>query len=439
MGSIVTTSAALARPFHSLSRPMPTQFLVRPIALWIILLAGHSGGAGAQPTASTVEVLPFEYVDHIFVHAELNDGKNAVLLYDPIQNIMLDRRFVRQWCVPSYGGEDVGYGAPVHAGGAGAKQHVVHFVRDLELSLGSQQFAFPLTPVIPLDSMMASALGRHVDGLLGTNVLDAFVLEFDFEDMHFVLHDREAFDAPDDYAELPVTRMEDSQKPTIRATLTLPSGETLTGDYLLDFGMGGTLRLTTRYVDAHDLHERLSPTVATGAERGLGGALQSLVTRLPTFTLGDIALDDVTASLARESSGADADRAWDGLIGLGLLDRFHLYLNLQRDRLWMHPNQRYTAPFPYVQTGLRFAVPVSDDVGFRVVKVEDHSPAAEMGLQAGDQIVAIDGTALSSSNRRLWEDALHRSVGSTLQLTVQRKSERFEVALPVVDALRSQN
>ena len=115
-------------------------------------------------------------------------------------------------------------------------------------------------------------------------------------------------------------------------------GETTTVIVMVDFGMSGALRFTTRYVNDESLVDRMQAATVTENERGMGGALRSRIARLPRVHIGNTTLDSVVVSLAREEQGADAYREWDALIGLELLSRFTLYLDLSGDRLWLRPN-----------------------------------------------------------------------------------------------------
>ena len=94
------------------------------------------------------------------------------------------------------------------------------------------------------------------------------------------------------------------------------------------------------------------------------------------------------------------------------------------------------------QIGMRVERARGDDLAMRVAAVEEGSPAAAAGLQAGDEIVAIDGKRLEFSSRehlKAFDRALRMSFneGTIFLLTVQRRSteaddEAAEVELRLV-------
>jgi regulator of sigma E protease len=63
----------------------------------------------------------------------------------------------------------------------------------------------------------------------------------------------------------------------------------------------------------------------------------------------------------------------------------------------------------------------------RVGVVEDNWPAAQAGLKPGDEIVAIDGKAVTSGDQII--ETIHSSAGRNLKLTVRRGTQTFVVAV----------
>lgn len=413
-----------------------------PLLLAALLTACASPSL-AQPPPSAVGEIPFRYIDHVFLDVALNDSLHAILVYDPVRNVMLDERFARDNRIPTFGGEEVGYGAPVTVGGAGGEEHVVTFARGLTVTAGTDpdvpvlERTFNLTPTIPLDSMMAVALGRTVDGLFGINVLADHVLEFDFERERFVLHDTLRFTPPDDAVSVPISPIGRAGKPSVPVTVYLDSGDAVTGQFVLDFGMGGVLRLTTGFTESHGLVDRVGPTVGSGAETGLGGALQSLFARVPAVSIGDLRVEAPVLSLAQETEGADAYPDHDGLIGLGLIDRYRVFYDAPGATLWLAPTDRTRQPFIYADPGLRWE-PVGRRSGGLVVReVTDGGAAAAACLHPGDRLLSVDGVDASGWTKREWRAAVDAAAfeGHTLTLEVVRGAEVIETSLQVTESL----
>ncbi|MBQ8834850.1 MAG: trypsin-like peptidase domain-containing protein [Oscillospiraceae bacterium] len=73
--------------------------------------------------------------------------------------------------------------------------------------------------------------------------------------------------------------------------------------------------------------------------------------------------------------------------------------------------------------------------GIAVQSVMDGAPAAEAGLQVGDVITAVNGTALTSDE--LVDMVGASSVGDTLELSIYRKGETLELTVTVGEQIQS--
>ena len=391
-----------------------------------IALVGASGSLGAQSAPRTI---PIDVIDHVFVPSRI-DGRPATLLLDPVEGLMLDRGFARRHAIRAVGGQAAGLGGPVRAGGAGAAEHEVLFARRLGLSFGDRSVDVPLAPVIPLDSMMAPALGRHVDGLLGLDLLGDGIVELDFDRRVMRVHERGGFALPDGATTLPARLL--AGKPIVETTIRTADGTSRRAAMVLDFGMAGTVRLTTRYTDANDMVNAVGPVVPNRSETGLGGGLESLMGRVASLSIGDVELREPVVSLARERTGGDAAPPYDGLIGIGVLRRFRVFFDRAESRVAFVPTTRTSRPFVYAPSGVTFAPLGAATRGLVVTRVAPGTPGASAGLRAGDRLLAVASRPAERWTRRDWQDAIDASDGRPIDVSVARggRSLRIRVVAP---------
>ncbi|MDX1625203.1 MAG: hypothetical protein R3323_01705 [Wenzhouxiangellaceae bacterium] len=300
-------------------------FRAAALALAVALPAAQAGDC----TGARVEI------DALIRVPVTISGHPARLALDPIGRVLLDREFVAGTGIETVDSLAAGFGPEARIGGAGGEEQVPRFAMDQQLSVAGLERA--LEPVIVVD--LRGPLGgplADLDGLLGTELFAGRVLDLDLPGRCLELVALAEFRPPDGVAEIPVERMRN--RPVVPARMTLPDGETVQLDLLLDFGMSGTLRVSTRVVDALGLAGRLETEAPERAETGLGGRLESLQARVPRLAVGpsgQAGWSDVPITLARETEGADADPPWDALIGIGLLrDRRVLY-DPAGNRLWL--------------------------------------------------------------------------------------------------------
>jgi hypothetical protein len=188
------------------------------------------------------------------------------------------------------------------------------------------------------DIITMSRQSEPGDGILGIGQFQDRVLEIDFDRRVIVVHDS-----------LPAAAREHVRIPLEwkGTLLSMPLGfRTSSGsgrtDVLLDTGSNGTLNLdsafTARYASAQERTWGM-PAYA----RGIGPARIALErTTLPEVRLGGATIPDVPVYLVP----VVASRGITSTIGLELLRRFHLYVDLRHDALYLKPAKDLRAPFP---------------------------------------------------------------------------------------------
>jgi hypothetical protein len=283
--------------------------------------------APAQAPPPGDRTIPFEFDGHIFFTTHLN-GVAARLLYDPIDGIYLDRRFVlaqpgwhRDW-------RSLGDRGPTMVGGAGPAQVEVTFTDTVSVSMGPVTHRFPRTPVIPLDSMMAGAIAGPVHGLLGTTVFIGHAVQFDFTRRTATLLDPATIDT-NGWSMIPLTMI--GARAVTPITITISDTLRYTMHAVVDWGMAGPFRVTTATTNRLRLLRHAGRFRSIGT--GLGGGLHSRMLGDVQVHLGTERTPPLDIELAREPSGGDATPPYDALLGLGVLSRFDIIYDPDNARM----------------------------------------------------------------------------------------------------------
>lgn len=281
----------------------------------------------ALADVAAAQAIPFDFDRHIFFTAEIN-GVTARLLYDPVDGVFLDRRFVqtqpnwhRDW-------RALGDAGPTMVGGAGPQQVEVTFTDSLSVSVGPVTRSFPRAPVIPLDSMMAGAIAPPVHGLLGTTFFGDRAVRFDFAARIAHLLDPASIDTTG-WTVLPLTML--GARAIVPITITIADTISYTLRAAVDWGMVGPFRVTTAATNRLRLLRHAGGKRTIGS--GLGGALHSVELGNVVIALGDVETAPLDVELARELSGGDASPPYDALLGLGALSRFEVIYDRAGGRL----------------------------------------------------------------------------------------------------------
>jgi hypothetical protein len=198
---------------------------------------------------------------------------------------------------------------------------------------------FQPAPLYVLGVRDAETHLRHrIDGVLGTDFLQHFVVAFDYADAKVDL-----FPATTGGASGPVGVPVDlaGNRLIVPATLTLPDGQALTARLLVDTGNSGGLSLNTPFVRAHDLEARFpnvpGDSINLRISVGVNGAITSRVVSFGGLTIGDARLDRPDVALTTAAAGLAASGDFDGILGADVLRHFTLRIDYPRRRLSLLP------------------------------------------------------------------------------------------------------
>ncbi len=167
------------------------------------------------------------------------------------------------------------------------------------------------------------------------------------------------------------------------------------------------------YAKAHGLPGARPASQAAGT--GIGGVTMEGVAVLRTIAFGGVAFASVPAAFPfrRETPPYPADA--EAVVGMGVLSRFHLIVDLPHQRLYLSPNNDAGAPFKKNRLGLMLD---EDGGALDVLFVAPGSPAAGAGLKTGDCITAIDGKPAKMWTRDLRTALAAGAAGTEVTLTL---------------------
>jgi predicted aspartyl protease len=182
------------------------------------------------------------------------------------------------------------------------------------------------------------------DGIVGFDVFDGKVVEFDWERMRLVLHDG-----------LP-SRASAFTKTTLTYSGSLPAVEVGFGDgdvrasgpFVLDTGGTGTMNVNQAFAARHAFFDGLEK-LGTSSSSGVGsGTVRNAVLRVPTLTLAGFELANVPIHVELPADGESA--APGGVVCMDVLRRFDLLLDGENGAAFFKPNRALGEPFETPRT-----------------------------------------------------------------------------------------
>ncbi len=136
--------------------------------------------------------------------------------------------------------------------------------------------------------------------------------------------------------------------------------------------------------------------------------------------------------ISLQKGGFDADRYVSGNVGIGILEQFNLIFDYSRQRIIFEKNANYGKKDVYNRTGLQLQ---RNGLAWDVTNVVPGSPAAGLGIKAGDKIVAINGKDAAHLTADQRYDLFLKNAGTNVTLVVQSGSSRRTVMVSLRDVL----
>lgn len=140
-------------------------------------------------------------------------------------------------------------------------------------------------------------------------------------------------------------------------------------------------------VKEKQLTESIRPNYPYTA-RALNSESTDFIGRLPGFEILGHEFQGFPVRMATDAGGVSGRSNVDGIVGTELLKRFNLIFNYREQTLYFQPSLLYDTFFLENFSGLKLR---KEHGKLLVQEVVENSPASEVGIAVGDQIISVDG------------------------------------------------
>lgn len=387
--------------------------LLRTLVLAITCIVALPAPVHAQLTEGSVQLdgstaVPFKLSgNHIYVQATV-DGKPFAFLFDSgaAASLSVDAQNALALTV-------TGYAQAAGGGGAVTKIGIVTVQTFTVGRMTYSKGSFVNLPPLALQSPFSDL---PFGGIFGREIFRKLVVTIDYQKSLLTFSQPSTFSPPPGAQLLSLT-LRDNYIPSVTASI---NGHT--GSFDVDSGSGLALIVTKQYALNTGLEKEFPKVVAMQIGRGLGGPIMGEAGRGRIFALGPYQFENLPVSVT--SSGVFASSDLAGNIGVEILRRFTVTLDVPDSKLFLLPNADFSAPFSTNRAGI---IVIPDGNQWKVDSVVPGSPAAEAGVQDGDTLLTADG----QSARALAADGL-RAIwngpsGSRVHLQLRRGTKTIAV------------
>jgi hypothetical protein len=264
---------------------------------------------------------------------------------------------------------------------------------------------------------LSTKLGVRVHGIIGYDVFKNFVAEIDYAEHKIMLY------LPERYRRRPSGQMIplviDDGKPYLETTVEFEDGSRTKVKLLVDTGASYALSL-----DPASSPDIVLPgkTIDAYLGQGLSGDIHGKIGRVKSIELGKYKFKNLITSFPDSSSLRQLAGATprNGQLGGDILKRFYMVVDYPNSRLYLKPNGEYGRPFYYNLSGIELATPFPGLPIFKISEVAAHSPAAEAGLQRGDEVIEVNGQKTISFTLNQFSELFHSKPGKKVIMKIQR-------------------
>ena len=243
-----------------------------------------------------------------------------------------------------------------------------------------------------------------IDGIIGNDLWTRFGVEVDAAAGRMRLHRLGTTDLGSGARSAALAVRRDHLFVPVRVALGARR-DPVTVDLLLDSGAAGALYLVTDPVRG-----LVPPEGAVTIEgRGMQGPSRAIAARSTAVEVADVRWLNVPTDFGPQGAGSRELGA--GLIGVGLLSQTRWAVDVGQSRLWLVPGDAGERRFEDGSFGLATAA-VADRLLALMVRAQ--GPAANAGLQAGDELISLDGSSITGSQQAAVDAALRTRRTATL-------------------------
>jgi hypothetical protein len=311
----------------------------------------------------------------------------------------------------------------VRSGAGEGVTTTVGSTRGVTLETGGRKVTNQTISVVDV-SHVSEFEGRHLNGTLGGAFFSRYTLEIDYPGRTVQFHDARTYRYAGPGVKIPITFL--NGLVTVKAAVTLPGGEPIEANFVVDTGARTALIFNSSFVAKHKLLEKLDKKFLATIGGGVGGESRGYVSRIESLKIGSILTREPVTVFSTDKSGVLASRDFAGIIGGGVLKRCRVVFDYANKALILEPSSRKPGRYEYDMSGMFLTAEGPKFRKFKVMSVVEGSPAAVVGLRRGDIITTINGRKAARFTLERIRRMFLRE-GREFRLEIQRGEKKIQV------------
>ena len=366
--------------------------------------------------------IPFQLIKNLIIIPLYINGLgpyNFLLDTGVTQTIITDTTFVKRLNLKNYNMIKVqgyGFGTEVEA----------LFTRELSITVGKATINNVPTAIFKRDIFdLSSYLGIPIHGIIGYYFFNSFIVKINYKGNKLTIYAPESATSRKGTM-IPLEIL--NAKPYIKAEITTDSLPKTEVDLLVDNGSSHPMLLESYQKESFPLPKT---TIPANLGVGINGVVNGSLGRINALKIANFTFTDVLSGFpefnARRAPLEGVSR--NGSLGADILRRFIVTFDYPNKAMYLKKSGSYKGKFEHDMSGLEIYVVTKNKNYYVIGRIEEGSPAEEVGLEVNDQILRIDFKDAGIYTLSEISEIFKERDGRRVFLEVLRKNERIFVLL----------
>jgi hypothetical protein len=253
--------------------------------------------------------------------------------------------------------------------------------------------------------------GTTLDGILGYDFLQRFVVEIDYLNQILTIYEPDKFNYT---GEGEVLKLDLGWYiPKIQAIVDGEHEEM----FEIDTGSRNNLDFSAPFVKEHKFLEKYPKYLEAPLGFGITGWIRGVVGRIGSFQLGNFLIKSPVTGFYLEDEKSFSSLKIAGKIGGGILKKFKVIFDYPHYRMILEKNENYDRCDRYNTSGIQL---IQNDKKISVYQVIKDSPAEKAKIKKDDEILSINEVPVSNYSLQELRDILNQEEGTKIELLLKR-------------------
>jgi len=272
---------------------------------------------------------------------------------------------------------------------------------------------------------LSNYAGMQIDGLLGYEFFSRLAVRVNFSDSTINVADPKDMRFFKRGTRIPISIQD--RKPYFTTKIVYADGTEKSSKLIIDLGAGHFISMEN--VENKTRFEKKSIRANLGM--GIKGLITGSLSRITEVDLGKYKMRHLIAAFP-DSDTRSLTIKRDGNLGMGLLKKFDIIFDYPDSVMYLRPNADFKTPAEHDMSGLSY-YSAGDDYNHVIInKVDQDSPADNIGLEEGDELVSINFRPVTKMSLQQIDNLFKSSDGHVLVLVIYRAEDKQYYRLPLI-------